>query len=105
MIDGLVAGRLHGDAEMRQGKNASHFAVAKLKVVTNDGDTVLVNVIAFAAEVCTELMALRDGDAVSLSGSLVPKVWSDKQGNTKPALDMVANRIVSLLAPERNPGS
>lgn len=102
MIDGLIAGRLYGDAEMRQGKNSSNFAVAKVKVLTPEGETLLVNVIAFAASVCSELMALRDGDALALAGSLTPKVWSDKQGNTRPALDMVASRMLSAyptLAP------
>jgi hypothetical protein len=41
------------------------------------------------------LLALEDGDAVSLAGSLSPKVWSDKQGNAKPALDLVASRVIS----------
>jgi single-stranded DNA-binding protein len=95
MIDGLVSGRLSGEAEMREGKNATRFAVAKVRAESSDGQTVLVNVIAFAQAACTALMDLEDGDAVSLSGSLSPKVWSDKQGNTKPALDMVASRVLS----------
>jgi hypothetical protein len=41
------------------------------------------------------LLALRDGDSVSAAGSLNPKVWTDKQGNTKPALDLVAHRVLS----------
>jgi len=98
MMDGLVAGRLMGDAEQREGKGASLFAIAKVKATTHDGEPVLVNVIAFAAEVRKELMLLREGDAVALAGSLVPKVWTDKQGNTKPAVDMVANRVLSVNA-------
>ncbi len=97
MIDGLVAGRLYGEAEMREGKNASSFAVAKVKAMAADADPpVLVNVIAFAPQACKALMALRDGDPVSLAGSLSPKVWTDKQGNTKPALDMVAARVMGI---------
>jgi hypothetical protein len=42
------------------------------------------------------LMGLRDGDAVSLRGSLSPKVWVDKQGVSRSALDMVATRVVAL---------
>lgn len=96
MIDGLVSGRLSGEAEMREGKNATRFAVAKVRADASDGQTVVVNVIAFAPTVCSALMALSDGDALSLTGSLSPKVWSDKQGNTKPALDMVANAVLSV---------
>jgi hypothetical protein len=32
---------------------------------------------------------------VALSGGLTPKVWSDKQGNTKPALDMVVANVMT----------
>lgn len=95
MIDGLVSGRLVGVAEQREGKNATRFAVAKVRATAGDGEGVLVNVIAFAPEACTALLALDDGDAVALAGALTPKVWSDKQGNTKPALDMVATRVLT----------
>jgi hypothetical protein len=95
MIDGLIAGRMLGAAEMREGKHASVFAVAKVKVPMGDADPLVVNVIAFLPEVCATLMALDDGDAVSLAGSLTPKVWSDKQGNTRPALDMVASKALT----------
>lgn len=95
MIDGLVSGRMMGAAEQRQGKNATQFAVAKVRATAGDGDAVVVNVIAFAPEACAALLALDDGDAVALAGALTPKVWSDKQGNTKPALDMVASRVLT----------
>ncbi|TXH90241.1 MAG: single-stranded DNA-binding protein [Rhodoferax sp.] len=95
MIDGLVSGRLVGVAEQREGKNATRFAVAKVRATAGDGDTVVVNVIAFSADACAALLALDDGDAVALAGGLTPKVWSDKQGNTKPALDMVATKVLT----------
>lgn len=95
MIDGLVAGHMHGEAEMREGKNATRFAVAKVRAESADGNTLMVNVICFLPPACAALVALGDGDAVALSGSLTPKVWTDKQGNTKPALDMVVTRVLS----------
>jgi len=30
-----------------------------------------------------------------LAGALTPKVWTDKQGNTRPALDMVATQVLT----------
>lgn len=98
VIDGLVAGRLVGEAEMRDGKNATQFAVAKVRAAGGDGEPVLVNVIAFVPEACAALRALQDGDAVSLVGALTPKVWTDKQGNTKPVLDMVASRVLAMAS-------
>lgn len=102
MIDGLVSGRLVGVAEQREGKNATRFAVAKVRATAGDGEAVVVNVIAFAPEACAALLALDDGDSIALAGALTPKVWSDKQGNTKPALDMVVSRVLTAyLAGDR----
>lgn len=95
MVEGLIAGTLVGLAETRQGKNGSSFALAKVKATTGDGESLIVNVIAFAAEASATLMALDDGDAVALAGALTPKVWTDKQGNTRPALDMVATQVLT----------
>ena len=95
MIEGLVAGKVFGDPESRRGKGDSEFVVAKVRAQNNDGEVVIVNVIAFSAELGAALMDLRDGDAVALTGSLSPKVWSDKQGNTRAALDMVATRMLA----------
>jgi len=96
MIEGLIAGKLVGLAETRQGKNGSAFALAKVKASAGDGESLIVNVIAFAAEASSALMALDDGDAVALSGALTPKVWTDKQGNTRPALDMIATQVLTV---------
>jgi len=95
MIEGLIAGKLVGVTETRQGKNGSSFALAKVKASAGDGESLIVNVIAFAAEASAALMALDDGDALALSGALTPKVWTDKQGNTRPALDMIATQVLS----------
>ena len=95
MMDGLIAGRLMGDPERRQGKGETTFVVARVKAQTNEGESLMVNVIAFDDAPCTTLLALRDGDSVAATGHLNPKVWTDKQGNTKPALDLVAHRVMS----------
>ena len=96
MIDGLVAGKLTGEPEQRLGKGDSPFVVAKLRAQTGDGEVLLVNVIAFDAAPRAALLALREGDAVAIAGSLTPKVWTDKQGNTRPALDLVAQRVLAV---------
>jgi single-stranded DNA-binding protein len=96
MIEGLIAGHLVGLAETRQGKNGSSFVLAKVKAVAGDGESLIVNVIAFGAEASAALMALDDGDAITLTGALTPKVWTDKQGNNRPALDMVATQVLTV---------
>ena len=103
MIEGLIAGTLVGLAETRQGKNGTSFALAKVKAVAADGENLIVNVIAFAAEAGAALLALNDGDAVSLAGSLTPKVWTDKQGISRPALDMIATQVLTAYQVNRQP--
>ena len=41
------------------------------------------------------LQALGEGEPLALAGGLTPRVWTDKQGNTRPALDMVAHRVLT----------
>ena len=95
MIDGLIAGRLIGDPEQRKGKGERSFVVARVRSQTSEGEHLIVNLIAFDDAPCSVLLTLRDGDSVAAAGSLNPKVWTDKQGKTKPALDLVAHRVVS----------
>ena len=96
MIDGLVAGRLYGEAERRTDKAGKAYSLAKVRASTAEGEVLFVNVIAFDDDLCTSLHRLHDGDSVALSGSLNPRVWTDKQGNARPALDMVAHRLISM---------
>lgn len=96
MIDGLVAGRLYGEAERRTDKAGKAYSLAKIRAATAEGEVLFVNVIAFDDDLCASLHRLRDGDSVALSGSLNPRVWTDKQGNARPALDMVAHRLISM---------
>jgi len=97
MIDGLIAGRIQGTPAQRSSKNGKPFVVAKVLASAGDGDgeSLFVNVIAFDDGPCAALLALADGDAVSLAGSLTPKVWTDKQGNVRPALDLVAHQVLT----------
>jgi hypothetical protein len=41
------------------------------------------------------MLALGDGDSVALAGSLTPKVWTDKEGNHRPAVDLVAHKLLT----------
>lgn len=93
MIDALIAGRLYGVAEQRTGHAGSIYVTCKVKAMTDDGDAIICNVIAFNDTVRATLMQLEDGASISLSGALTPKVWTDKQGNARPALDLVAHGI------------
>ncbi|CAG9168125.1 single-stranded DNA-binding protein [Cupriavidus pinatubonensis] len=95
MIDGLIAGKLHGEPAQRTGASGKPFVTAKVRAAGGDGEAVFVNVITFSQSVSEALLALGDGDSVALSGTLTPKVWTDKQGEARPALDMVAHAVLT----------
>lgn len=95
MIDALIAGRIYGQVEERAGQNGSVYVTCKVRASTDDGDFIICNVIAFNDKVRETLLALGDGDSLSLSGALTPKVWTDKQGKSRPALDLIAHTVIT----------
>ena len=96
MIDAILSGRIYGTpAEKTSGKTGKRFVTAKVRAAAGDGESLFVNVIAFDGSVCAGLLALGDGDSVSLSGALTPKVWTDRDGHTRPALDLVAHGLLT----------
>ncbi|WP_066742940.1 single-stranded DNA-binding protein [Cupriavidus sp. D384] len=96
MIDGLIGGKVYGKSAERQGQGGTTYVTAKVLAPSGDGESLFVNVIAFSDEVRAALLALDDGDSVALSGTLTPKVWTDKNGDTRPALDMVAHGVLTV---------
>lgn len=69
--------------------------MAKVRAAGGDGESIFVNVIAFDDAPSTTLLAMQDGDSVSLSGTLSPRVWHDKDGQARPALDMIAHQVLT----------
>jgi single-stranded DNA-binding protein len=41
------------------------------------------------------LLALDDGDSLSISGALTPKAWTDRNGEVKRSLDIVAHALLT----------
>ena len=111
MIDGLVGGVLYGAAEKRTSKGGKPFTTAKVRVPCGDGEPLYVNVIAFDIGACSALLALKNGDAVSLAGTLTPGAFIDKNGLARPALNVTASQVLTAyhvnhkrkaMAPEPN---
>lgn len=95
MIDGLIGGKLHGKPVQRTGQSGRPFVTCKVRTSTGGEAVLFVNVIAFSERVGAILLALDDGDSVSLSGPLTPKVWTDSKGESRPVLDMVAHAALT----------
>ena len=95
MIDALIAGKLYGQPKQMTSKAGKPFATAKMRAAAGDGEALFVNVIAFDPDTVAALLALGDGDSVALAGSLTPKVWTDRDGNHRPAVDLVAHQVLT----------
>ncbi|MFZ6691988.1 single-stranded DNA-binding protein [Undibacterium sp. SXout20W] len=101
MIDALISGRIYGRADERSGQGGSLYVTCKVKAMTDEGDTLICNVIAFNDKARSTLLDLEDGESISLSGALTPKVWIDKQGKARPAIDLIAHVVMSTHLPTR----
>ena len=95
MIDALISGRLYAAANERTSANGNPFVTAKVTATAGSGESLFVNVIAFSQSARTALLALDAGDSVALSGTLTPKVWTDRHGDAKPSLDMTVHAVLT----------
>lgn len=98
MIDGLISGKLHGTAQERTSKNGKQFTTAKLKAATHEGESVFINVLAFNDAAQAALLALGDGDAMAVAGSLKPTTWTDREGQPRTGLDMIAANVLTAYS-------
>lgn len=95
MIDALIAGKIYGTPKSGTGKSGADYVNAMVRVATAGGDSLMCSVIAFDEAARSGLMALGNGDGVSLSGTLTPKVYQTKDGEYRPSADMVASAVLS----------
>ena len=95
-IEALILGKLHQRAEQRSSKTGRSFVTAKARVVAGEGESLFVNVIAFGDAACAALLALDAGDSLVLAGTLKPGAWTDREGNARPSVDMVAAQVLTV---------
>ena len=95
-IEALILGKLHTGAEQRTSKTGRPFITAKVRASAGDGESLFVNVIAFADTASAALLALEVGDSLALAGTLKAGAWTDREGNTRPSLDMVATQVLTV---------
>ncbi len=95
-IDCLIQGRLHKAPQSRTAKNGSAFVTCTVRVPTRDGASLFASVICFSGTACQALVALSDGDAVSLSGEATLKLYQPKDGSEpRPSLDLLAHAVLT----------
>ena len=101
MIDGLVSGKLFGEAQLRVSRNNNEFVTAKVRAADGAGEGVFINVIAFGKTAGAALLALADGDSVALAGTLTPKAYLDKSGDARCGLDMTVHVVTTAYHVQR----
>jgi single-stranded DNA-binding protein len=66
-----------------------------VRTSTRDGSAIFCNVIAFDEKAVTALLALAEGDSVALAGELTPKVYTPRNGEPRPSLDLLAHAVLT----------
>jgi single-stranded DNA-binding protein len=94
----LITGYLFRDPEMKTSKTGTPYVKATIKEVKG-ADATFVGVTGFR-DCADALMTCKDGDAVSVMGELKLRCY-EKNGEWRPAADIVANKITALTKPDR----
>jgi single-stranded DNA-binding protein len=95
MIDALIQGRMFGNPQSRTSQNGNPFATAKLRTPMANGESAFVNVIVFSKGAMAALLALQEGDSAALAGELKVSVYTDKNGEARPSLDLTAHAVLT----------
>ena len=91
----LVSGVLFRQPESRTSKNGKPFVTATLKVKAGADFIDWWKILVFSESLGAELMALRDGDALSAQGALKVENY-ERNGETKLSLTVFADAILAL---------
>ncbi len=92
----LLTGILHKNAVSRISQNGNAYVTCSVRV-EQDGQTVWANVICFEASAQAELLRLNAGDALSVQGKAMPKVYM-KDEEARPSLQVTATAVLPLQA-------
>jgi single-strand DNA-binding protein len=97
-----LIGNLATDVELKEvgdGKRVASFLLA-VDRASRDGGADFIRVCAWEkqAELCDRFLA--KGKRVALDGRLRSRSWQDGDGNRRSAIEVVANRVEFLSAPE-----
>jgi single-stranded DNA-binding protein len=95
-LHALASGSLWEAPERRQSKNGNSFVLASLKVKVGAEETRTVKVLAFSESVQDELMQLRHGDALSVTGSFKAEIYTPENRGPRLNLTIFAESVLPL---------
>lgn len=98
MIHALITGKLTTDPVERTSKAGRLFVTLTIAAPNGTDGDISASVICFSESTGRQLLALGKGDAVSIVGKVTPKVFTDRQGETRAGLDVVAEMALSAYA-------
>lgn len=90
-----MAGKLWKNPEERRSSAGKTFVTANVRAADGDGEALFVNVVAFSDSAKAALLALEDGDSVSLAGTLKIGTYEARDGAVKPNVSMVAQQVLT----------
>ena len=95
MIALLVTGRLIKQPQVRVSAKGSEYVTALLSVTVENSESIVCQVIAFTDDVVATLSAMGKGDALSLAGTGMPKVWESADGEPKATISIKADAVLT----------
>lgn len=90
MIRALITGSLYGDPQARTSQAGKPFVTAKVRADGKNGESLWCSVIAFG-EQADRLLTLGNGAALAVSGKAELSSYTDKQGEPRAGLSVVAD--------------
>jgi hypothetical protein len=93
-------GVLHRDPIARTGKNGGQFVTAQLRYRVGQ-ETACASVIVFAEDARTELLRLKEDDALTVQGEGRLSTYQGQDGTTRPSLSVTADHVLALRQPKR----
>lgn len=96
----LVHGKLFRDPERKVSSKGNAYAMATIRDVAQGADATWWRVFAFSDDARDELLGLRDGDGVAVSGTLRAEIYAGS-GTPRVSLTITADRIISAKLVKR----
>ena len=101
MLNILATGTLVSDPKSRQSATGKAYATASIRVPTDDGEAMVVSLIAFNARAVASLLALSKNDSLSVAGRAKLSEWAGQDGGVKQGLSVVADQVLSVYQIEK----
>lgn len=97
MLAVLCSGSLIRDPQQRQGANGPAYVTALMRCPAEDSDPLLISLIAFSDTAVAALLALGQGDALSVAGRAKLREWQQGE-ETKHGVSVTADQVLTVYA-------